>query len=217
MRGAVEVGEQSERPGDRAEGEVVGAEVVPPLRDAVRLVDHEQADPGAADAVQEPGRREPLGRDVEQARPPGHRAVHRRPVRRGVLLRVDQRDLARRDALERLDLVLHQRHQRRDHQRQVRAHQRRQLVAERLARAGRHHDHHVAVRQRGLARLALPGPEGREAEERLERCGQVHGRKATLAPSPEGTSAPSQSCYERTTASSSSANFPFAAPVRASG
>ena len=124
--------------------EVVRPEVVAPLGDAVRLVDHEEADPRLADALEEPGRGEPLGRDVEQPRAPGHRAVDRRAVRRRVLLRVDERDLAGRDALERLHLVLHQRDERRDHQREVGPHQRGQLVAERLARARRHDDEHVA-------------------------------------------------------------------------
>ena len=49
------------------EAEVVGPEVVPPLRDAVRLVDHEQADAHLAHALEEAGRGEALGRHVEQA------------------------------------------------------------------------------------------------------------------------------------------------------
>ena len=161
--------------------EVVRPEVVPPLRHAVRLVDHEQADLRLADPLEEAGRGEPLGRDVEQPRAPGHRAVDRRPVRGRVLLRVDERDLARRDALERLDLVLHQRHERRDDQRQVGPHQRRQLVAERLARAGRHHDQHVAPGDRRLDRLALAGPERRgsrtpRAAPRPARVARANGR-----------------------------------------
>ena len=48
------------------EPEVVGPEVVAPLRDAVRLVDHEQPDLRAAQALEEAGRGEALGRDVEQ-------------------------------------------------------------------------------------------------------------------------------------------------------
>ena len=38
-----------------------------PLRDAVRLVDDEQADLALAHGLEEPARRESLGRDVEQA------------------------------------------------------------------------------------------------------------------------------------------------------
>ena len=63
------------------EPEVVGPEVVPPLRDAVRLVDHEQADPRLPDALEEAGRGEALGRDVEQPHVPGDRALDRAPVR----------------------------------------------------------------------------------------------------------------------------------------
>ena len=50
-----------------------------------------------------------------------------------------------------------------------------QLVAERLARAGGHDHEHVAARQRRLARLALARPEVGEAEELVERGGQIHG------------------------------------------
>ena len=143
------------------EAEVVRAEVVPPLGDAVRLVDHEQPDLGLPDPLEEAGRREPLRGDVEQPRAAADRAVERRAVRRRVLLRVDHRHLAGRDALERLDLVLHERDERRDDDREVRAHERGELVAERLARARRHDDEHVAAR-RWRPRPPPAGP-GRKA------------------------------------------------------
>ena len=128
------------------EAEVVGPEVVPPLRDAVRLVDDEQPDPRLPDPLEEPGRGEALGRDVEQPQlAPTPRASSAARFARRVLLGVDERDRPGARALERLDLVLHQRDERRDDERQVVAHQRRQLVAERLARAGRHDDEHVAA------------------------------------------------------------------------
>ena len=114
-----------------------------------------------ADPLEEPRRGEPLRRDVEQPHVPGDRALDRAPVGRGVLLGVDERHAAGRHALERLDLVLHQRHERRDHERQVRPHQRRQLVAERLARARGHHHQHVA-RRRAPASTASRWP-GRKA------------------------------------------------------
>ena len=50
-----------------AEPEVVGPEVVAPLGDAVRLVDHEQARRDRGHPLEEPRRREALGRHVEQA------------------------------------------------------------------------------------------------------------------------------------------------------
>ena len=77
------------------QAEVVGPEVVPPLRDAVRLVDHEQADPRLPDPLEEAGRGEALGRDVEQPRAARDGAVDRGAVGCRVLLRVDERDRAR--------------------------------------------------------------------------------------------------------------------------
>ena len=50
---------------DRAEREVVGAEVVPPLAHAVRLVDDEQADGAREQPLEEVAVLEPLGREVE--------------------------------------------------------------------------------------------------------------------------------------------------------
>ena len=59
------------------EPEVVRPEVVPPLGHAVRLVDHEQADVGAAQALEEAGRGEALRRDVEQPQVAGGRLLDR--------------------------------------------------------------------------------------------------------------------------------------------
>ena len=52
---------------DAAEGEIFGAEVVAPLRDAMRLVDRQQRDVGLGQQLDRVGPRQPLGRDVEQA------------------------------------------------------------------------------------------------------------------------------------------------------
>ena len=99
---AVAVEANSERAPSIARGvgqaEVVGAEVVAPLRDAVGLVDDEHADPRVADALDEARRREALGRDVQQAQLARDRALERVAVGRRVLLSVDERDAARRDA-----------------------------------------------------------------------------------------------------------------------
>ncbi len=208
---------RAEPPRRIGEPEVVGPEVVAPLRDAVRLVDHEQPDPRVADALEEPGRREPLGSDVEQPQVTARGAVQRLAVRGGVLLGVDEADIAGRDPLDRLHLVLHQRHERRDHDRQVGPHQRRQLVAERLARAGRHDHEHVAAGDRRLDRLLLARPEPLEPEQLVQRPlgitgardrfgrrwpeprerdvldGQRHGR-ATIPPASEGKAGFAQSC-----------------------
>ena len=52
-------------------------------------------------------------------------------------------------------LVLHQRDERTDDDRQTLEHQRRQLIDERLTAAGRHDDERVAAREHRLDRLPL--------------------------------------------------------------
>ncbi len=152
------------------QAEVVGPEVVPPLRDAVRLVDDEEADRHLAQRLEEAGRGEALRRDVEQPQLARPRAVQHPAVGVRVLLGVDERDRAADAALERLDLVLHQRDERRDDDRQVAAQQRRKLVAERLPGAGRHHDQDVAPREGAGHRLRLTGAEVVEAEDLAQRA-----------------------------------------------
>ena len=116
---------------------------------------------------------------------PSRRAVERLAVQRGVLLRVDHRDGPGRGARERLHLVLHEGDERRDDERQVVAHQGGQLVAQRLARAGRHDDEDVPRRRAdGRAHgLLLPGPEGLVAEVGVERAIEIH-RPMTLPADP---------------------------------
>jgi hypothetical protein len=151
----------------------------------VRLVDHEQPDVDAPDRVEEARRREPLGGDVEQLHLAGRRARDRDAVVRNVLLGVDERRPPGHGALERLHLVLHQRDQRRDHEREVGPQQRRQLIAERLARPGRHHDEQVAAGERRADRLRLAGAEGAEAEVLAQRGeGWVHGGRPTIPTRP---------------------------------
>ena len=156
------------------EPEVVGPEVVAPLRDAVRLVDDEEPDLRLPDPLEEAGRGEALGRDVEQPRAPG-RPRGRAPRRFAAAscCALTSATLPGRDALQRLDLVLHQRDERRDDEREVRAHERGQLVAERLARAGGHDDEHVAARERRLHRLRCPG---RNARSRTPRAARPRAR-----------------------------------------
>ena len=156
-----------ERRADGGEAAVVGAEVVPPLAQAVRLVDDEQArrrrsiERGAEARVGEP-----LRRDVQQRarrRPAARRARARRAV--GAGLRGQRRDVEAAEPPQRLHLVVHQRDQRRDDDVRSSARERRQLVAERLAGARGHDDERVAALQRGGHRLALPGAERLVAED----------------------------------------------------
>jgi hypothetical protein len=56
-----------------ADAQVIGAEIMAPLADAMRLVHGDQADPGAQHALRARGG-QPLGRDVEQLQPPSSSA-----------------------------------------------------------------------------------------------------------------------------------------------
>src|SRR5215211_2030217 len=82
---------------------------------------------------------------------------------------------------ERLDLVLHERHERRHHDGEVITQESRELVAERLS-GPRGDDHqHVTVRQCGLAGLELARPEAPEAEVLTKGRGEVHGGHPSAA------------------------------------
>ncbi len=107
------------------------------------------------------------GRHVEDARLARGRAAPGGDV---LLPRARRVDGLRRDAREpeRRDLVLHQGDQRRDHHGQPAQHQRRHLVAQRLARAGRHHRQHVAAGQHRVDGGFLAGAELVEAEDVLQ-------------------------------------------------
>jgi len=119
-------------------------EVVPPLRDAMRLVHGQQAHRMRQQALQEGRVGQPLRRGHEDA----HAAVGHRLFGGACFVAVDRAvHLHRRHApgAQRFALVLHQRDQRRHDDGATRQQQRRQLVAQRLAGAGGHH------RQRRLA------------------------------------------------------------------
>ena len=65
-------------------------------------------------------------------------------------------------------LILHQRDQRRDHDGEPIDEQRRQLVAERFAAAGRHHDQGIAAGEQVRDDLGLERTEGVVAEDRFQ-------------------------------------------------
>ncbi len=156
---------------------VLGPEVVAPLRHAVGFVDGKEGDrAGAGESVEEaqeaPGQ-QPFRRHVEQ-----------------VELATEQPRLSLRSAggIERgveiggahagleqcVDLVLHQRDQRRDDDAAALAQQRRNLVAERLAAAGRHQHQGVAAGGDMADDLGLGAAKGGVAEDRTEQ-GQRRG------------------------------------------
>jgi hypothetical protein len=151
----------------RPDPPVVGPEVVAPVGDAVRLVDHDQ--PGRLHQarqhiVAEPGVVQPLGADEQDV----DRAVADLGVHLLPLLQVRRVDRPRMDARARrgVDLVAHQREQRRDDDRRAGAagpQQRgRDEVHRRLAPAGPlDHQRSAPLRDEGADRRPLVVPQPR--------------------------------------------------------
>ena len=138
----------------QVERQVVLAEIVAPLADAVRLVDREQAEEAALlqriELGQHARRGQPLGGDVEQGQPAAHQLALD-PLRLPCgQRRVEER---RRHAglVERADLVVHQRDQRAHHHGHAASaavqRDRGHLVAQALAAAGGHQHQRVAARE----------------------------------------------------------------------
>ena len=164
-------------PRDAGEAQVVGPEVVPPLRDAVGLVDREEGDPRLAQQVEEALVVEPLRRDVEQLEAP----VDDPRGDRALLLRADGRvEPPRRDAEARqeVDLVLHQRDERRHDDRRPLERHGGQLVTERFARARREDRERTVPGEERVDDRAQPLAERREAEGGAQDLfGLLHGRE----------------------------------------
>jgi hypothetical protein len=146
----------------------------------VRFVDRHERRAQLRERVDDATEREPLRRDVDELQlaraQPGFAAT--------ALLGVDGRrevgggDPAR---LERTHLVVHQRDERRDDHRRALEHDGRQLVTQGLAAARRRDDEHAARPvEQCVDRLALPRPEGFEAEALAQRAVEVvvvHGAR----------------------------------------
>jgi hypothetical protein len=124
----------------------------------VRLVDREQRDFRLAKLCKEALVVEAFRRDVQQLQAPVAQSVGDGAR----LIRVEARVEPRRvDALarEQVDLILHQRDQRRHDDRHAVEHQRRQLVAEALPAAGRKDGQRGAAGEQRLDDLLLAGSE----------------------------------------------------------
>ena len=143
---------------------VVGPEIVPPLRDAMSLVDGKEGDRTAREKLQAARGHEALGRNIEQ--------IQRRRAN-GLL---DLGDFARGQArieragphpslAQRLHLILHQRDQRRNDDAQTGAQQGGDLIAQRLAAARRHQHDGILASDHMLDNCQLLATESVEAED----------------------------------------------------
>jgi hypothetical protein len=141
---------------------VLGPEVMAPLADAVRFIDGHETDGAPSDDGVKAGAgrtHEPLGRDIQQPVRAGGQARHDRLPGLG-RKRAVQAGGVGAVAGQRVHLVLHQRDERRDDDREAVAGEGRGLKAERLATAGRQDDERVPAREDGLHRFPLERAEG---------------------------------------------------------
>ena len=155
-----------------AEHAVIRPEVVSPLRDAVRLVDRDQRRCALGEHLGKARHAQALGCDEQKVERAREVVETNLPRRRAVAPGMDA--LGAKALLAELrHLVFHQRDQRADHQRGAAARDPGKLVAERLARAGGHHEQHVLAAGERLADLLLVRPEGREAELLAEHRSEI--------------------------------------------
>src|SRR5690606_28958608 len=147
--------------------QVIRAKVVAPLGDAVRLVDHQQGNRYLGDEVAKALVLQALHRDHQNLQLTTARAVHYLGGLLAALRRVDA-GRGYTMGMQKGQLILHQRQQRRDHQSQVRQVQGRQLVAQRLARAGGKDRRRRATGEYGADHRLLAGPQAIETEDTFE-------------------------------------------------
>ena len=167
----------AERAAHLAEERILRPEVVPPLRDAMRLVDRQEAHVRA----RQPGE----GGGLRRGAPATHREGAAMPSRTARLTKSRSLGIVGRGEAPRLDavaaqlrdLVAHQRDKRGDDDGEAAAQERRKLVAQRLAPAGRHDGKDVLPSDDGLHDRLLAGAEPGKAEDLLkDGVGVVHGR-----------------------------------------
>ncbi len=128
-----------------------------------------------ASRVEEPVGHEPLGRHVEQVELAGVQ-LRQHAARLGAVERRVVEGGAHAVGAQRVDLVFHQRDERRDDDADAGPQQRRDLVAERLAAAGGHEHEGVAAGDDVLDDLELVGAILAKAEDRVQDGGRVGGR-----------------------------------------
>ena len=141
--GGRESGERHiKRAAQRADAQVVGTEIVPPLADAMRFIDGKQRDARLLQKPVSSAGGKAFRRHVEQFQVA---AVKRVEDRVGFLRRIGRGQRGGRYAggVQGAHLVAHQGDERRDHDGQAGAQKRGQLEAERLAPAGRQDGKHV--------------------------------------------------------------------------
>ena len=157
--------------------QVIRAETVPPLREAVRLIHHEQAGRNKLHGLPHPRGFQRLRRGEQQADGPGLQAVQQ-----GALLFLRQGGIIPGRGHAQLfqpgHLVSHQGDQRGNHHRHPVSQHCRNLVTKALAGTRRQNADAGPARQRALHQLPLHGAEPLLAEQtqRVFQRGGMHGK-----------------------------------------
>jgi hypothetical protein len=129
----------------------------------MRFIDHETRNRDVLECANEIVGRESFRRHVEQLALARSRLLER--VAAGVARQGRmQRRSADPAAIQLIDLVLHQRDERRDDERRAREQERRELESQRLAGPGRHHGQEILSRQDRLDELLLSVAKGSVTE-----------------------------------------------------
>ena len=148
-------------------------EIMPPLRDAMRLIDHDQRERHLPETIREISLLQFLRRHIQKLQPP---AIQIPQPLDCFLLRDRTIHKSRRNPLrrKRLHLILHERNQRRNHHRPMRQSQRRDLETDGLPRARRHDRHHIVPTQNRPRDLLLHGAKRIVSEIPLQKRLQIH-------------------------------------------
>ena len=167
-----------EQLGELAQLQVFRAEVMAPLRHAVRLVDGEQRQlRQALQEIQHARLHQALGRQVEELDLAAADALGNAALLLGAQGGVE-RHRGHAEFVEGGDLVVHQRDQRRDDHRQPLAQQTRHLIAQRLAAAGGHQYQGIATTGHAIDDRRLVAPKGVVTEDIFENAQRGgHGRR----------------------------------------
>ena len=145
---------------------VVGPEVMAPFRHAMRFVYREKADVRLVKQGMKVLPAGALGRDIEQIQLTGAKPFDRPGV---IGIGTGQCRGANAVRHRRAQLIVHQRDQRRDDHARPFEHDRRQLVRQRLARAGRHDRQRRLAGQHTINHVLLRTAKRRESESLVQR------------------------------------------------
>ncbi len=145
----------------------------------MRLVDREERDPRPRKLSKETLVVKALRCDVEKLQSAGAQPLEDLTLLGGVEAGIKPRRIDPA-SLQEVDLVLHQRDQRRHHNRHPVEEQRRQLVTEALARSSRKHSQRRPPREKRIDDLLLSWAEGIEPEPRREHLEQSLSRHGLM-------------------------------------